>query len=233
MSLIYTKALCKNFILGNETIKALVDIDLSIEEGEFISITGSSGSGKSTLMHILGLLDVPTSGSYDLSGQSVANLSDNERAHLRNQRLGFIFQSFHLLARASALRNVAMPLVYSASYSKTLSEAEILKRAGNALDRVGLSDRVNHLPNELSGGQRQRVAIARALVNSPSILFADEPTGNLDSKSGNDIFRIFEELHRDGVTIIVVTHDAALASRARRIIALSDGRITEDKYVAP
>jgi putative ABC transport system ATP-binding protein len=229
MSLITTENLNKTFTRGDETIRAIRDLSLSIEPGEFISITGASGSGKSTLLYILGLLDKPTSGRYFLQGESVENLSDTELATLRNKFMGFVFQSFHLLPRASALRNVMMPLVYSTVGGGVLNEAEQRERAVAALDIVGLKDRMNHRPNELSGGQRQRVAIARAVVNNPKLIFADEPTGNLDSKSGRDILALFERLHAQGVTILMVTHDQSIAERAHRQLVLKDGALVEDR----
>lgn len=228
MPLIKTENLNKVFVRGDEEIRAIRDLSLSIEPGEFISITGASGSGKSTLLYILGLLDRPTSGRYFLQGNPVENLTDTERAQLRNKFMGFVFQSFHLLPRASALRNVMMPLVYATGEGAIVSEAEQKARALEALALVGLSDRVNHLPNELSGGQRQRVAIARAVVNNPKLIFADEPTGNLDSKSGRDILALFERLHSQGVTVLMVTHDAAIAERAHRRLVLRDGALMED-----
>lgn len=228
MSLIKTESLNKIFTRGDEEIRAIRDLSLSIDPGEFISITGSSGSGKSTLLYILGLLDKPTSGRYLLQGTPVENLSDTERAQLRNKFMGFVFQSFHLLPRATALRNVMMPLVYARDAASMLSESEQRGKALEALAKVGLSDRVNHRPNELSGGQRQRVAIARAIVNSPKLLFADEPTGNLDSKSGKDILALFENLHAQGVTVLMVTHDPSIAERAHRRLILKDGALMED-----
>jgi putative ABC transport system ATP-binding protein len=228
MSLIRTESLNKVFTRGDEEIRAIRDLTLSIEPGEFISITGASGSGKSTLLYILGLLDKPTSGRYYLQGSPVENLSDTERAQLRNKFMGFVFQSFHLLPRATALRNVMMPLVYATAPGAVLSEHEQRARAMEALAKVGLSDRVNHRPNELSGGQRQRVAIARAIVNNPKLIFADEPTGNLDSKSGRDILTLFENLHAQGVTVLMVTHDPSIAGRARRRLVLKDGALLED-----
>lgn len=225
MALIKVNNLTKIFTRGEERIEALRDLSLSIEAGELIAITGPSGSGKSTLMYILGLLDRPTSGSYYLQGKETADLSDDQRSQLRSQLLGFIFQSFHLLPKATALRNVAMPLVYSASYSPALSDREMNQRAEEALVRVGLKDRMQHRPNELSGGQRQRVAIARALVNKPKILFADEPTGNLDTRTGREILNLFHALHQEGVTIILVTHDPAVAGIAPRQIRVVDGRV--------
>lgn len=229
MFLIRTENLNKNFTRGDETIRAIRDLNVSIEPGEFISITGASGSGKSTLLYILGLLDKPTSGRYYLQDESVENLSDTSLATLRNKFMGFVFQSFHLLPRASALRNVMMPLVYGTGHGVILSEAEQRARAMAALDIVGLTDRMNHRPNELSGGQRQRVAIARAVVNNPKLIFADEPTGNLDSKSGRDILALFERLHAQGVTILMVTHDPSIAERAPRQLVLRDGALVEDR----
>jgi putative ABC transport system ATP-binding protein len=229
MTLIRTENLNKTFTRGDETIRAIRDFTISIEAGEFISITGASGSGKSTLLYILGLLDKPTSGRYFLQGEPVEELSDTELATLRNKFMGFVFQSFHLLPRASALRNVMMPLVYATSHGGMVSEARQRESAMAALDLVGLSDRMNHRPNELSGGQRQRVAIARAVVNSPKLIFADEPTGNLDSKSGRDILALFERLHAQGVTILMVTHDQSIAERAHRQLVLKDGALVEDR----
>lgn len=229
MSLIVTEHLTKIFTRGDETIRAINDLSLSIEAGEFISITGASGSGKSTLLYILGLLDKPTGGRYLLQGSPVEGLHDAERAALRNRFMGFVFQSFHLLPRASALRNVMMPLVYVGSHSAPVSEEEQRHRAHEALALVGLSDRERHLPNELSGGQRQRVAIARAIVNNPKVLFADEPTGNLDSKSGQEIIALFERLNAQGVTVLMVTHDTAISERAPRRLVLRDGSLMEDR----
>ncbi|MCM2279711.1 MAG: ABC transporter ATP-binding protein [Oligoflexia bacterium] len=219
----------KVFRMGDEVIHALDRASFTIEEGDFVSIVGPSGCGKSTLMNILGLLDSPDEGQYTLEGHPVQTLSDNQRAELRNQKIGFVFQTFNLLPRASALRNVEMPLVYSASYDRSFSPVKMREMALQALDRVGLSQRVAHKPNELSGGQRQRVAIARALVNRPKLVLADEPTGNLDSKSGQDILQLFERLNSEGVTVVMVTHDPKIAERARRVIAMLDGKITEDR----
>lgn len=233
MALIEFSQVIKSFQMGHETILALDRVDLRIEQGEHVSIIGPSGSGKSTLMNILGLLDQPTSGTYHLEGRAVASLDDNERAKMRNQKIGFVFQSFNLLPRATALRNVEMPLVYSASYDKGYSASKQREMAMEALERVGLADRVDHKPNELSGGQRQRVAIARALVNHPKILFADEPTGALDSRTGQEILGLFESLNREGVTVIVVTHDPAIAARSRRVVAMMDGHIVEDRRATP
>jgi putative ABC transport system ATP-binding protein len=230
MSLISLVSIEKVFYRGDERISAIRDLSLSIVAGEFVAIRGASGSGKSTLLYIMGLLDRATSGSYELNGNLVDTLSDDQRAQLRNAYMGFIFQSFHLLPRASALRNVMMPLVYASSYGVNIAEREQRARAERALETVGLADRVNHVPNQLSGGQRQRVAIARALVNNPSVIFADEPTGNLDSKSGREILAIFERLNAQGVTIIMVTHDPAIAERAKRQLVLGDGALIGDSY---
>lgn len=228
MTLIETRKLSKRFVRGSEAIAALNQVDLRIEIGEFVSITGPSGSGKSTLLYILGLIDSPTSGEYLLEGQPTASLSDAERAMLRNRKMGFVFQSFHLLPRATALRNVMMPLVYGRSHGAAVSAAEMRERAAAALERVGLKERMQHRPNELSGGQRQRVAIARALVTSPRIIFADEPTGNLDSRTGQEVMALFDELRANGVTIVLVTHDPNMAARAARQLVLRDGVITSD-----
>jgi putative ABC transport system ATP-binding protein len=221
----------KVFRRGDEEIVAIKDVSLAIHAGEFIAITGPSGSGKSTLLYILGMLDRPTSGRFLLDGVPTEGLSDDERARLRNKFMGFVFQSFYLLPRATALRNVMMPLVYAASYGSAISEAEQRQRAENALVLVGLKDRMQHVPNELSGGQRQRVAIARAIVNNPRLLFADEPTGNLDSKSGHEILALFQTLHSSGVTVLMVTHDQAIAKHAHRQIQLVDGELVIDAIV--
>lgn len=231
MALIEVQNLTRVFTRGDERILALNEVSIEINTGEFIAITGPSGSGKSTFLYILGLLDAPDSGVYRLDGNPTESLTDTARAELRNKKIGFVFQAFHLLPRATALRNVAMPLVYE-NRSPRRTDSEIAQLAREALDRVGLSDRLYHQPNELSGGQRQRVAIARALVNQPSLIFADEPTGNLDSKSGAEILDLFTELNKQGVTIIMVTHDMANAARARRQIGFFDGRIAKDTHVA-
>lgn len=231
-TLITAEHLTKVFTRGEEEIHAIRDLTLSINSGEFVSITGASGSGKSTLLYILGLLDKPTAGRYYLHEKPVESLSDTERAQLRNRFMGFVFQSFHLLPRATALRNVMMPLVYSTTDGEILTETEQRAKAMEALALVGLGDRIDHRPNELSGGQRQRVAIARAVVNSPKLIFADEPTGNLDSKSGHDILALFERLHSQGVTVLLVTHDPAIAARASRQLVLRDGMLVEDLHEA-
>ncbi len=228
MALIELEKVCKVFTLGTQEIHALDQVSVQINEGDFVSIIGPSGSGKSTLMNILGLLDAPSSGTYRLSEKPVQGLSDDQAAALRNRYIGFVFQNFNLLPRASARRNVEMPLVYSASYDPDFSREKSKERALEVLGLVGLADRADHRPNELSGGERQRVAIARALVNRPKIILADEPTGNLDSKTGQDILRLFEELHHQGTTVILVTHDAAIAARAHRTLRVLDGRVQED-----
>lgn len=228
MNLIEVYDLSRVFTRGDETIRALDSVSLSIKKGEFLAVVGPSGSGKSTLMYILGLLDQPSSGSYTLEGRLVSELRDDERAQLRNQRIGFVFQSFHLLPRATALRNVTMPLVYSATYNRGYSEAKAVSVAKDALVKVGLESRMSHLPSELSGGQRQRVAIARALVNSPAIILADEPTGNLDSKNGREILSLFRSLNEQGVTVMLVTHDMEVAKSAHRLVTFRDGRIVGD-----
>ncbi len=223
-TVIKIRKIVRNFKLGSETIKVLREIDLDIEKGEYVALMGPSGSGKSTLMNILGCLDTPTSGEYELNGQIVSKLDDNELADIRNKEIGFIFQTFNLLPRSTALDNVILPLIYA---GKSKTERDTMAR--KALDQVGLSDRITHKPNELSGGQRQRVAIARALVNNPSILLADEPTGNLDSKTSVEIMGLLHDIHQSGNTIIIVTHEEDIAQHAHRIIRLRDG-IIEDDY---
>jgi putative ABC transport system ATP-binding protein len=223
MPLIETRDLWKTYVMGSEEIHALRGVSIEIERGEYVAIMGPSGSGKSTLMNLIGCLDTPTKGSYLLNGKQVSQMNDNELARIRNEEIGFVFQTFNLLPRASALHNVELPLVYAAVPSK---DRQV--RAKAALEKVELSGRMTHRPNELSGGQRQRVAIARALVNNPSILLADEPTGNLDSKTGNEIMALFARLHAAGNTIILVTHEADIAAYARRAIHLRDGQIEKD-----
>ena len=221
--IIKTESLTKHYQVGSENVEALKGINLSVERGEFISIMGPSGSGKTTLMNIIGCLDTPTDGTYFLNNKSVSDLSDDELAHIRNDEIGFVFQSFHLLARNSALENVMLPLKYAGENKKNA-----ITRSNEALDKVGLSDRSSHSPSELSGGQQQRVAIARALVNNPSILFADEPTGNLDSKTGEDVMNLFKELNNNGQTIILITHEDSIAKQSNRIITIMDGLIKSD-----
>jgi putative ABC transport system ATP-binding protein len=221
--MIETQNLIKEYEVGSQKVKALNGINLSVNKGEFISIMGPSGSGKTTLMNIIGCLDTPTKGLYSLNNKVVSKLTDNELAKIRNKEIGFVFQSFHLLARNSALNNVMLPLKYAGC-----KESEAIERCTDALRKVGLSDRKNHSPSELSGGQQQRVAIARALVNNPSILFADEPTGNLDSKTGNDVMKLFKELNQSGQTIILITHEDSIAEQSNRIITIKDGLIKSD-----
>jgi putative ABC transport system ATP-binding protein len=222
-TLIRTEGLARRYRLGRETIEALRGVSLVIDRGEYAAIMGPSGSGKSTLMNILGCLDTPDEGRYWLNQELVSDMRDSQLAHVRNREIGFVFQSFALLPRATALQNVELPLVYS-----DVPRRERLRRAEEALERVGLSDRARHRPGELSGGQRQRVAIARALVTSPSLLLADEPTGNLDTATGEEILGLFEDLHRAGNTVIIVTHDAGIAARARRVLRVRDGMLVSD-----
>jgi putative ABC transport system ATP-binding protein len=223
MALIETVDLWKTYVMGAEEIHALRGVTIEIERGEYVAIMGPSGSGKSTLMNLIGCLDTPSKGSYLLNGKQVGQMNDNELARIRNEEIGFVFQTFNLLPRATALRNVELPLVYAGVQAK---DRDVRARA--ALEKVELTSRMNHRPNELSGGQRQRVAIARALVNNPSILLADEPTGNLDSKTGLEIMTLFERLHKGGNTIILVTHEADVAAYAYRTIHIRDGQIEND-----
>ena len=223
MALIETVDLWKTYVMGSEEIHALRGVSLQIERGEYVAIMGPSGSGKSTLMNLVGCLDTPSKGSYLLNSKQVSQMNDNELARIRNEEIGFVFQTFNLLPRASALRNVELPLVYAGVSSKDREQ-----RARTALEKVELGSRMSHKPNELSGGQRQRVAIARALVNNPSILLADEPTGNLDSKTGVEIMDLFERLHQTGNTIVLVTHEADVAAHAHRTIHIRDGKVEND-----
>jgi putative ABC transport system ATP-binding protein len=218
--IIKTENLTRLFQVGSETIEALKGIDLSVKKGEFVSIMGPSGSGKTTLMNIIGCLDTPSAGTYYLNNKLVNELNDDDLAAIRNSEIGFVFQSFHLLAKNTALNNVMLPLKYAG-----VDESEAMSRAKVVLDKVGLTDRINHSPSELSGGQQQRVAIARALVNNPSIIFADEPTGNLDSQTGEDVMNLFAELNNQGQTIILITHEEDIARQSKRIINIKDGLI--------
>ncbi|HJX28727.1 MAG TPA: ABC transporter ATP-binding protein [Thermoanaerobaculia bacterium] len=217
----------KTYVMGSEEVRALNGVSLEIERGEYVAIMGSSGSGKSTLMNLLGCLDTPTSGSYKLNGTPVQDLDDSQLAAIRNKEIGFVFQTFNLLARTNALQNVELPLIYAG-----VSRSVRRERARRALERVGLGSRMDHNPNELSGGQRQRVAVARALVNEPSILLADEPTGNLDSATSTEIMALFDELHAQGNTVILVTHEADIAEHAWRQVQLRDGKILSDQPTA-
>jgi putative ABC transport system ATP-binding protein len=221
---IKTENLTKSYEMGSETVHALRGVDLSIRRGEYVAIMGPSGSGKSTLMNLIGCLDTPTQGRYWLNSNLVSELDDDELARIRNKEIGFVFQTFNLLARATALHNVELPLIYSGTPAD-----ERIARAKSALQAVDLGERMNHKPNELSGGQRQRVAIARALVNNPSIILADEPTGNLDSQTGNEIMKLMEELHRKGNTIVLVTHEADIAEHAYRVVHIRDGVVASDE----
>lgn len=222
-TLINIQQITRDFPLGQEIVKVLKGIDLTIERGEYVALMGPSGSGKSTLMNLLGCLDTPTSGTYELNGQDVSNMTDDELAEIRNKEIGFVFQTFNLLPRTTALENVALPMVYAGA-SKNARK----KRAEEVLTDVGLADRMDHKPNQLSGGQRQRVAVGRALVNKPSIILADEPTGNLDSKTSVEIMNLFDAIHAQGNTVILVTHEEEIALHAHRIIRLRDGMIESD-----
>ena len=220
--------ICREYVVGEEVVHALDHVDLKIEAGEYVSIMGPSGSGKSTLLNVLGLLDRPSSGTYRLQGEDVSNLDDNELASHRQQHIGFIFQFFHLIPRLTALENVELPLVLTGAAPRARRE-----RAAAILESVGLKARLTHRPDQLSGGERQRVAIGRAIVMQPSFLLADEPTGNLDTRSGNEIMQILEQLNRDGIAVLIVTHDAAIGDRARRHLKLRDGKIVADGREPP
>jgi len=228
MALIQTRELWKTYKMGSELVHALQGLSVDIERGEFVAIMGASGSGKSTLMNLIGCLDTPSSGTYLLNGHDVSQMEDDALARIRNKEIGFVFQTFNLLPRASALQNVELPLIYSG-----MPAAERKVRAIEALGLVELGDRIEHRPNELSGGQRQRVAIARALVNKPSIILADEPTGNLDSKTGVELMAVFSRLHYEGNTIVLITHESDVASHAHRIISLRDGLVASDMVNHP
>jgi len=223
-NVIEIRNIIRDFPLGQETVHVLKGIDLDIERGDYIAIMGPSGSGKSTLMNLLGCLDTPTSGSYILNGKDVSKMSDDELAEIRNNEIGFVFQTFNLLPRTTALENVAFPMIYAGMSKKDRTE-----RAEEVLTDVGLADRMDHKPNQLSGGQRQRVAVGRALVNKPSIILADEPTGNLDSKTSEEIMDLLDEIHKNGNTVIVVTHEEDIAAKAHRVIRLIDGMVDSDK----
>ena len=227
MSIIKTENLVRHFTVGTQTVEALRGVSLDINKGEFVAIMGPSGSGKSTLMNIIGCLDSPTSGTYYLNDKNVSTLDDDALAMIRNHEIGFVFQNFHLLARNTALDNVMLPLKYAG-----IDKSEQEEIAKEAIKSVDLESRAHHQPSELSGGQQQRVAIARALVNKPSILFADEPTGNLDSKTGDDVMKLFTNLHKQGQTIILITHEIEVANQAERIISIKDGKIFEDQRVS-
>ena len=227
MNLIRLQNIARRYQMGAETVHALRDVSLEIERGEYVAIMGPSGSGKSTLMNLIGFLYTPTSGHYELNGTNVSHMDDNQLAEIRNREIGFVFQTFNLLSRSNALHNVELPLIYAGVPAEGRRQIAL-----EALTQVGLADRIHHKPNELSGGQRQRVAVARALVNKPSILLADEPTGNLDSKTGLEIMALFEELSRKGNTIILVTHEEDIAKQARRILRIRDGLIASDEKQA-
>jgi putative ABC transport system ATP-binding protein len=226
--IIKLEGITREYTMGTEQVRALRGVDLEIRRNEYVAIMGPSGSGKSTMMNMLGCLDTPTAGRYTLNGHEVSTMKDDDLARVRNKEIGFVFQTFNLLPRASALANVELPLVYAGASGK-----ERRRRAEQALQRVGLGERMHHKPNELSGGQRQRVAIARALVNEPSILLADEPTGNLDSTTSEDIMRVFGGLHAQGQTVVIVTHEPDIAAHAHRVVVLRDGRVDSDRTSPP
>lgn len=226
--MIVLRDIVKRYTMGEEVVQALAGVDLEIARNEYVALTGPSGSGKSTLMNLLGCLDTPTEGSYTLNGRDVSGMNDTELAQVRNREIGFVFQSFHLLPRMTVLQNVMQPLVY-----RGMPQDERRARAAEALGKVGLGDRMGHRPNQLSGGQRQRVAIARALVGAPSILLADEPTGNLDTRTSAEIMALFDALHAQGQTVILVTHEPDIAAHCHRVLRVSDGRIVEDRRQAP
>jgi putative ABC transport system ATP-binding protein len=226
MNVINIRNISKTYVMGMEEVHALLDVTVQIDRGEYVAIMGPSGSGKSTLMNMLGCLDTPTSGLYEFNGANVSEMNDNDLARIRNKEIGFVFQTFNLIPRSDALHNVELPLIYGG-----VNSHERKRLAAEALNHVNLGDRMHHRPNELSGGQRQRVAIARALVTKPSIILADEPTGNLDTKTGDEIMGLFEELHHQGNTIILVTHEEYIAEHAHRIIRLRDGVIEKDEHV--
>ncbi len=227
MNIINIEHIAKIYQVGSEEVHALRDVSVKINKNEYVAIMGPSGSGKSTLMNILGCLDTPTKGLYDFKGHNVSDMNDNELAQIRNREIGFVFQTFNLLPRSNALHNVELPLIYAGVHSTDRKERAII-----ALEKVGLADRMTHKPNELSGGQRQRVAIARALVTDPAIILADEPTGNLDTKTGEDIMYLFHQLHEQGNTIILVTHEEYIAEHANRIIRVRDGMVEKDEHVS-
>ena len=226
-SVILTRGLTKDYQLGAETVHALRDVDIQIDRGEFVAVMGPSGSGKSTLLNLIGCLDTPSAGEYWLNGEKVSRMDDNELAHIRNREIGFVFQTFNLLARTTALHNVELPLIYAG-----VSAKDRRAKATSTLEAVGLGDRIKHQPNELSGGERQRVAMARALVNEPSLILADEPTGNLDSATSREIMEILAKMHERGETIILVTHERDIAKYAHRLIALRDGKVERDEMTA-